>query len=220
MTELEAAQKFKVELNKLDRASLVDVRLEKIVHYLNKATLFLVKRKYKGEEAGPGRLDIMHPVLDDLKSLIVEGTLEAGDGGNGSTPILLFDDLLYFMAARVKTVAVSGNTTTSAFHEGRFVKPERVYKELDSPFNRSRVDDPMITIQDNKLIIYNTDFDLDDDVIVKYLKTPTVMTGGATTVTLPFIDEIIDVAITMAIENIESDRVKTQPKINVASASE
>ncbi len=37
MTELEAAQKFKVELNKLDRASAVDVRIEKVLHYLNKA---------------------------------------------------------------------------------------------------------------------------------------------------------------------------------------
>jgi len=218
MTELEAAQKFKVELNKLDRASLVDIRLEKIVHYLNKATLFLVKKKYKGEESGPGELEIMHPTLDDLAPLLKEVTVDVADGGSGSTTIPFFTDQLYFISARIKTVTEGTAGNQSAFHEGRYVKPERVYKEFDSPFNKSRADDPMITVLNKSLVIYNTDFDLDEDVIVKYLKKPNIMTGGTTDLELPFADQIIDVAVTMAIENIESERIKTQPSINVIGA--
>lgn len=221
MTEIEAAQKFKIELNKLDRASLVDIRLEKIVHYLNKATLFLVKKKYKGEESGPGRLEIMNPVLDDLAPLLKEVTVDVADGGNGSTIIPFFPDQLYFISARIKTLCITAdNETTSAFHEGRYVKPERVYKELDSPFNRSRVDDPMITVINNSLVIYNTDFDLDEEVMYKYLKVPKTMTGGTDDLELSFADQIIDVAVTMAIENIESKRIKTQPSINVLGADD
>ena len=218
MTELEAAQKFKVEVNKLDRASLIDVRFEKIIHYLNKASLFLVKSKYNGKEPGPGRLEVNHPVTDDLKILITEATTDVADGGSGSTTVPFEVDHLYFIAARIKTLCDDGEgNTNSAWHEGRYVKPERVYKELESPFNKSRVDDPMITIVGNALVVYNTDFDLDEEVTIKYLKAPNTITGGATVMELPFADEIIDTAVTMALENFESIRIKTQPEVNVAS---
>ena len=181
----------------------------------------MVKKKYTGEDAGPGRLEVMHTTLDDLKVLIKEVTLQVADGGNQSTTIPFATDHLYFISARIKTLCVKADgNTNSAWHEGRYVKPERVYKELDSPFNKSRVDDPMITVSDNSLVIYNTDFDLDEDVIVKYLKIPDTMTGGSEELELPFADQIIDVAVTMAIENIESDRFKTQPSINVVGTSE
>lgn len=219
MTEIEAAQKFKVELNKLDRASAIDVRIEKVLHYLNKAALFLVKVKYKGKDPGPGRLEINHPVLDDLKVLIEEVTIEVAAGGSGSTKVPFKDDHLYFISTRIKTLSpVAPNNT--GWHEGRYVKPERVYKELEDPFNKSVFNDPMITISDNSLIIYNTDFDLDEHITIKYLKVPKTITGSTSKMELPFADEIIDIATTMAIENFESERIKTQPGISVASASE
>lgn len=218
ITELKAAQNFKIEINKLDRSALIDVRLEKILHYLNKAALFLVKSKYNGKEPGPGRLELNHPVTDDLKVLIKEATTDVADGGSGSTTVPFESDHLYFISSRIKTLCDDGKGgTNTAFHEGRYVKPDRVYKELESPFNKSRVDDPMVTIVGNALIVYNTDFDLDEEVIIKYLKAPNEITGGSTVMELPFVDEIVDTAATMALENFESTRVKTQPEVNVAS---
>lgn len=219
MTELEAAQKFKVEINKLDRSSLIDVRIEKVLHYLNKAALFLVKKKYKGNDPGPGRLETMHPVLDDLKVLLKEATTDVADGLSPNTPVPFETDHLYYISSRIKTVCAK--TGNSAWHEGRYVKPERVYKEQESPFNKSKFDDPMVTISDNKLVVYNEGFDIDEWVTIKYLKAPNLITGSsADQMELPFADEIIDIAVAMALENFESQRIKTQPGINVVSASE
>jgi hypothetical protein len=216
MTEIEAAQKFKVELNKLDRSSAIDVRIEKVLHYLNKAALFLVKAKYKGKDPGPGRLEVNHPVLDDLKILIAEA--EPDFTSNLPETIIPFeDDHLYYLSCRVSTT--NAVNTTPTWHEGRYVKPERVYRELMSPFDKSVIDDPIVSLSRGKLIVFNTDFTI-DDLKIKYLKAPLTITGSGSEMELPFADEIIDVATTMAIENFESERIKTQPGISVASASE
>jgi len=216
MTEIEAAQKFKVEINKLDRSSQIDVRIEKVLHYLNKAALFLVKRKYKGDDPGPGRLEVNHPVLDDLKVLITEVT-PAVTAASPETTINFEANHLYFLSSRVSTT--NETYTTATWHEGRYVKPERVYKELASPFDKSSVDDPMVSLVGDALVIYNTDFTV-NAVKIKYLKAPNTITGSGSDMELPFADEIIDVAATMAIENFESERIRTQPGISVVSASE
>jgi len=216
MTEIEAAQKFKVELNKLDRSSAIDVRIEKVLHYLNKAALFLVKRKYKGDDPGPGRLEVNHPVLDDLKVLITEVTPDF-TSEDSETSIDFEDDHLYFLSCRISTS--NELNTTPAWREGRYVKPERVYKELEDPFNTSHLDDPMVSLIGNALVVYNTDFTI-NNIKIKYLKTPITITGSASIMELPFADEIIDVATTMALENFESERIKSQPGISVVTASE
>lgn len=216
MTEIEAAQKFKVELNKLDRSSAIDVRIEKVLHYLNKAALFLVKVKYKGKDPGPGRLEVNHPVLDDLKTLIAEST-PSFTSVSPETAVDFEENHLYYLSCRVSTT--NEVNTDPTWHEGRYVKPERVYKELVSPFDKSVIDDPMVTLSEDKLVIYNTDFTI-NDIRIKYLKIPITITGSASEMELPFADEIIDIATTMAIENFESERIKTQPGISVASASE
>ncbi len=217
MTELQAAQKFKVEINKLDRSSHIDVRIEKVLHYLNKAALFLVKQKAIGDNPGPGRLEVNHPVLDDLKVLIKELVVIDIEEIDEETPITFDDTHLYYISSRIKTK--DEVHTTALWREGRYVKPERVYKELDDPFNSSVVDDPMVGIVDNKLIVYNTAFTI-DSVKIKYLKVPRTIAEGSKEMELPFADEIIDVATTMAIENFEGERIKTQPKVSVASTSE
>ena len=217
MTELEAAQKFKVEINKLDRSSLIDVRIEKINHYLNKAALFLVKRKYKGDNPGPGRLEVLHPVADDLKVLIKEFAPDEINGGGPETEIDFETDHLYYLSSRVQTS--SEKCTVPGWAEGRYVKPERVYKELNSPFNGSSFDDPMVTFSDDKLVIYNPDFEV-EGVKIKYLSAPRLMTASSSQMELQFADEIIDTAVSMALENFESERIKTQPAMNVVSASE
>ena len=215
MTGLEAAQKFKVEINKLDRSSYIDIRLEKILHYLNKAALFLVKKKYRGIDSGPGRLEIMHPVLDDLKNLIKESST-TGLEETGLTEIAFENDHLYFIACNIQTA--SSECPTPDWHEGRYVKPERVYKELESPFTESKLDSPMITVVGDKLVIYHSAFDV-GAVTVKYLSTPAEITSDAE-IALSFENEIIDTAVSMALENVESQRIKTQPQVNVANISE
>lgn len=210
MTELEAAQNFKIEVNKLDRSSLVDVRFEKIIHYLNKASLFLVKSKYNGEDPGPGRLEVNHPVTDDLKVLTKVVSIDASDGF-----VPFADDHLYYIDSKVETMTPECNDPVWA--KCRYVKADRVNRELESPFTKTQFDDPVCSILDNKLYIYQDGFTL-GDVEIKYLGAPRTITGIAENIMeLPFADEIIDTAATMAIENFESDRIKTQPAINVAS---
>lgn len=217
MTGLEAAQAFKVEVNKLDRSSQIDLRIEKILHYLNKAQLFLVRKKNKGDEPGPGRLEVNHPVLDDLKALITEETMDLSAVDLETTEALVpFDDNhLYYIASQIET---SKGECSPTWCNGRYVKPERVYMEMQNPFNKSVVGDPIVSIIGNNLAVYNTDFVI-DNVKIKYLRRPAVL-DVTTIIEVPFEDEIIDIAVTMAIENFESERVKTQPGINVVSASE
>ena len=217
MTGLEAAQAFKIEVNKLDRSSQIDLRIEKILHYLNKAQLFLVRKKNKGNEPGPGRLEVNHPVLDDLKALITETAMDLSAVDLTTTEALVpfEDNHLYYIASRIET---SKGECSPTWCNGRYVKPERVYMEMQNPFNKSVVGDPIVSIVGNNLAVYNTDFVI-DNVTIKYLRRPAVL-DVTTVIEVPFEDEIIDIAVTMAIENFESERVKTQPGVNVVSASE
>jgi hypothetical protein len=219
-TELELVQAVKIDLNKLNRGAFSDIRFEKVLYYLNKAFLFLVRKKYTGEDPVPGRLEVNHPVLDDLRPLIREYSVNVADGLSPNTPVSFADNHLFYLSCRMKTI--ENGCDTSAWVEGRYVKPERVYKELASPFNGSTAEDPIVTISDNKLVIYNEGFDLDEDLLIKYIAKPDLITGETTTeVIVEWYDEIVDVAVLMILDNIENEqRFKTQPGVNVASASE
>lgn len=214
MTGLEVALKFKIEINKLDRSSSIDLRVEKVLHYINKATLFLVKKKYRGVDPGPGRLEVMHPVLDDLKVLMKEKELSNTETTD-ELKLSFEADHLYFMSCRVKTQL---DNEASKYAKGRYVKPERVYQELDNPFTSSKFDDPMVSLGDNSLLIYKEGFKV-TDIKYKYLKLPNII-GQEDTMELPFTDEIIDTAVTLALENFESKRLETQNKVSTSIISE
>lgn len=214
MTGLEVALKFKIEINKLDRSSSIDLRVEKVLHYINKATLFLVKKKYRGANPGPGRLEVMHPVLDDLKVLMKEKEL-VNTETTDELKLSFTQDHLYFMSCRVKTQL---DSEASKYAKGRYVKPERVYQELDNPFTSSKFDDPMISLSDNSLLIYKEGFKV-TDIKYKYLKLPNII-AKEDQMELPFIDEIIDTAVTQSLENFESKRLETQSKVSTSIISE
>lgn len=217
MTGLEAAQSFKIEVNKLDRSSQIDLRIEKILHYLNKAQLFLIRKKNKGDNPGPGRLEVNHPIMDDLKALVIEKNIDLTNVDLNTTEALVpfEEDHFFYIASRIET---SSGDCSPTWCTGRYVKPERVYMELQNPFNKSVVGDPIVSIIGNNLAVYNTDFVI-DSVKIKYLRRPVALTTS-TIIEVPFEDEIIDIAVTMALENMESQRIKTQPGVNVVSASE
>ena len=217
MNGLQAAQAFKVELNKLDRASNVDVRLEKILHYLNKAQLFLVKMKYKGKDPGKGRLEVNHPVTDDLKVLITQTDIDLTDVDltTGEALVPFEEQHLYYLSSQIRT---STEVCAASWVNGRYVVPERVYMETNNPFNKSVVSDPIVSIIGNNLAVYNPDFTI-NAVTIKYLKAPEVITSGSI-IEVPFEDEIIDTAVTMALEVTESQRIKSQPAVNVSAASQ
>lgn len=232
MTGLEAAQKFKIEVNKLDRSSSIDLRVEKVLHYLNKAELFLIKKKYRGANIGPGRLEVMHPVLDDLKVLLKEQTYDFTVaipplvGGVSAFTIgsedirVIFDTSvhLYYISTRVKTKCADDEEEVGAWVEGRYIKPERLYKELQSPFTKTTYNSPVISVTDNSLVLYTEGF-FPTDIKFNYLARPAQITQTSV-IELPFEDEIIDTAITMALENFESERIKTQPQISTSNISE
>jgi hypothetical protein len=216
MTGLEAAQNFKIDINKLDRSNLIDIRIEKVLYYLNKAALYLVKKKYRGVDPGPGRLEIDHPVLDDLKVLLTEYIPDSITQTSPETVVAFASDHLYMIESNVQTT--KSGLYTIEWYEGRYVKPERLYKELKSPFNKSVANDPVISIVDGKLVVYNTDFTV-NSVKIKYLRVPGTIISGDD-IELPFEDEIVDTAVSMALENFQSERIKTQPAISVANISE
>lgn len=217
MTGLEAAQKFKVEINKLDRSSQTDVRLEKILHYLNKAQLFLTRLKYVGKDPGPGRLEVNHPVTDDLKALVtqVDSNLQEVNLSTGEALVPFETNHLYYLSSQIQT---SKTDCSPSWVNGRYVKPERVYLETQNPFNKSVIGDPIVSIIGNHLAVYNPDFSI-EGVKIKYIKRPLEITSSST-LEVPFEDEVIDTAVTMALEVIESQRTKTQPGVNVTAASE
>lgn len=221
MTELEALRNFKIELNKLDRSSQIDVRPEKILYFLNKAALFLVKKKYRGPDPGPGRLELNHPVTDDLQVLVREVVKEPKDLDDYEYPAQYYEfsdtDHLYYLSSLLGVTPDDCNTEVRV--EGRYVKPERVFKEMQSPFTESAADDPIVTISDVGLVVILGDFTL-GNATIKYLAKPRLIEGASNPMELPFAQEIIDTAAGMALENFESQRIKTQSAFNTAQVSE
>lgn len=217
MTIQEFHINFDIELDKTLDFEYPYIQPEQKDYWLNKAQDVVVKLKYDPQSPSNKGFEENQIRIDDLKEIVKKSDPITPTVSGTVYTSALPNDYLHLIRHRCTTNTVNcGNTTVG----GKLVEQDDINTLLLNPFRKPIQEEPLYYI-DSTGIVYETEgrFSVVSTVL-NYLKVPTRMRYG-TTYTSPTSDvqcdftstimqqEILNMAISMVLENIESQRYQT-----------
>lgn len=112
--------------------------------------------------------------------------------------------------------------STTGVVKNIYVDAEDIGKYLETPHNKPYFEQPICFLEGNNLVVITDSYCSVNSIYIKYLREPRVLVLSVsnvaketTTCELPeyACQEIVDLAVTILLENIESQRIQTQPVI-------
>ena len=216
MTIKEFHINFGIELDKTQDFEYPSFQPEQIDYWLNKAQYrFIKQRAYPTDRNKPG-FEENQKRIDDLRPLVRQSStinpFLTGTTYNAFLP----DDYLYLVRHRCIT---SDDTCGEKSVGGLQVREDQINQMLKDPFWTPTAEEPLYYINGDTLI-YETKGNyqlISSDVT--YIKIPSKITLGteytdpipdSNTELLPEVhNEILDIAVSMVLENIESQRYQS-----------
>jgi hypothetical protein len=95
----------------------------------------------------------------------------------------------------------------------KYSQHDDLYAILDDPFNSTKSSSPLYTIQENFVDLYTTNEFIPQDIFIKYLRRPALMSyqrGIGSELSEHTHDEVIEMAVKSILEAIESPRYQSQ----------
>ena len=95
----------------------------------------------------------------------------------------------------------------------KIVQQDDIHTLLNDPFNTTKKERPLITIEHDSIIVYTNDIFIIDSVKLTYIKNPAIVSlslGVDCELAVQTHQEIIDMAINSILEGISDPRYKTQ----------
>jgi hypothetical protein len=190
-----------VKLNRIDSSSYEDIRPEEVVFFANDALKSLTLAFDLGaysqlldEFAIKTYLAYLHSVETEATIIDNEFALDA--------KVFKFKD----MEAYVEIGDEKDWTDT------RFLDNDKNSSREDNPFRRSFPDSPIYRLIDEKIVFEVNGFNV-TKARYEYLKYPVEITEGGT-LDYPFITELEDKTVTIILENLENQRLGSQPQVS------
>lgn len=223
MTHDEIKIKFLIEYDKANVTSsypsLTDYEIAVI---LNKAYLALLAQKVTGNNVRRAPFEADTKAISDVQALIHTATPSPNQGTDGTPNSVTYNlpnDFLYYVSAIVgMTIGTKSGAATVTLIDHNVA--ERFKQSL---VNRPWIKNAMAVIESNKLVLFYDNYDNDDpgtdpkvpgNLNLKYIKRPAVFTQSFGTTQFELNDsmaeELITLAVTFALENIESTRLQSQ----------
>jgi hypothetical protein len=204
MTILEAHKEFKLFIDKVDSQATPDFLSNEIDTFLHEAEVRLVKQKYgRGNKYGIGFQENQKRT-DDLSFLVKSLPLTFI-----SNEVTLPSDYMFYLAA-LMNVKFSGITAKTI----PFLCPlDKLHKVLSDPFNKSTPAYPIIWQEGNKIKVAAEEFEA-TSLSLTYLKYPVKVSKinlVSSELSEQMQKEAIQLAVTIALENVESSRMQTNP---------
>lgn len=221
---------FKVEMDKTDSLSYPSFLPEEIDFWLNKAYIMLINQKFTGNNYSREDIDDSTKRLDDFKGLIKEYNISAVyDDTNVSSNCVYADlteitDYLYYLSSKstihysVAPNEVVPNVLIPAGDRNKYIVSRN---------NNPWIEYPVCYLEygSDRQVIHVL-YDLSDatsnswsitELSIQYIKYPTVLNIISAPTYSPEISEhchqeLVSLAVNMAIENIESQRVQTNER--------
>lgn len=207
-----------------------------IATFLNKALLALISQKVTGNNVRRVPFEGDTKAISDIQPLLTTQSIEVqgtDDTAINSKKYNLPNNFLYYVTGLVK-VNIGNNKTVDAPVE--LVSHEVAQKFKQTLSNRPWIKNTVAYIEGNKIIILYDNYEEEDSTridanlnrvsktpgnfVITYIKMPTLFDGATiTTSTTAFelndsmAEELVSLAVTMSLENIESQRLQTSAQI-------
>lgn len=217
MTISEMHIETELRLQKVGTYAVDNFQREEYDAFLNDAQVRWVKNRFSAfSNAKQKGFEEVVKRLDDLRTLHKEETIETPATSNGLLAFLLPSDYQFFVAGRVDSYASPcGTATTSspvANGKVRLVETQGWMDMRRNPFAKSKHDSVLAIIRGNNLFLDADATFIPFKVYLEYLRSARIMSyTGNISCELPehTHTEIVDLAVQLMIEGIESGRFQT-----------
>ena len=208
---------FKLALDKVSSSSYPELLPEEVDYFLNEATARFVKQRYYKNNLFNLGFEEIQKRTEDLKGIVVTNdvasVIATGEERTYKYSLSsLTPPYLFYIRGRV-LVTKSGCDPT--YKSIKIVQQDDLEKLKLDPFNKTSVLEPLAYFEDGSIyVLYDTSFGL-GNIRVTYLRKPTVIVYTNSSNELCELSEhthkeIVQLAVNIAIENIESKRLVTQ----------
>lgn len=207
---------FQVGMDKVASLSYANFLDEQIDFFLNQATLRFINTRMQGNNVYQYGLEETQKRVDDLRELVKDysGPLTADtfEPELGVVWMDFPDDYLYLM--RVKCLMRTA-TCGPSWQAPKQIQHDDLEKILYDPFNKPDFINPIFVIKGTKLYFYGNPTLFYDEVKIQYISYPvTIDSTNSPNDTLNMAkhthQEIVDIAVGIALEDIESPRWQSQ----------
>ena len=239
MTIEQFHREFKVFLDKVDSSAYPEFMDGEIDIYLNEAQERIIKQRYgKNNIYGKG-FEEMQKRTDDLKNLVktkyaevtpADEYMDVGDSVYKANLDTLYDDINLTSVSGskyqfyLKSLAESCENECCNWSRVKLVQQDDLSSIVYDPFNKPKKNRPVIFFEDGDIYIWTGKNATVNKFQVTFLKQPNQMnigTYGSPKVECELSEhlhkELLQEAVKIALENIESPRTQTHIPVNVQS---
>lgn len=231
MTIAEAHNEFRQACDRLDSSSLPDLLVEQVDYLLNEAIVRYVKTRYSGNNDFKMGFEEIQKRTEDLKTLVftefptISSVLTETNIFKANLSSLYTDEALtvpstkeywFFVRCRARVVK---NSCVSTYNKVLLYQHDDLDDVMEDPFKRPSINELVGYYESGNLYIVCPSNVTIDKVKLTYIKKPVSVIYG-TQYPTPVLDvdfdlpehthkEIIQLAVVIALENIESKRLET-----------
>jgi len=208
---------FKLALDKVSSSSYPELLPEEVDYFLNEAVIRFIKQRYGKNNIYNLGFEEIQKRTDDLKGIVVTSNIArvivSGETNTYKYNVSsLTPAYMFFIRARV---GVTKGTCEEQFNSIKIVQQDDLEKLRVDPFNKTSVLEPLAYFEDGGIYVLQDSTFTIGNLKLTYLRKPTVIVYTNTTSELCELSEhthkeIIQIAVNIAIENIESRRLQTQ----------
>jgi hypothetical protein len=225
---------FKIALDKLDSSAYPDILVEEIDYYLNEGQDRFEKTRYGINNLYKEGFEEIQKRTDDLRTLVVTNYVPVStvtteintykadfttvySDEEQTVNVTTTETYRFYLRGRARTVKTGCSSTYTNIKLFRQMEIERI---LLDPFNSPKLNSPIAYFEEGIIYIVTDGTFTIDKFKLTYLKKPRVIRYG-TQYPTPTTDsecelpehthkEIVQLAVNIALENIESRRLQTQ----------
>ena len=223
MTAPELKQSFKVKLDQTDSNHTRQYENEEINLWLNEGQLRFIKTRFEGSNPKGESMEQTQKRIEDLRLVIGRKVIAPVLASTNEYTIELPDDYFLrtnsFTISKCGTIANPETKTTRAKNKVVFHNDLEI--ALDDSFRKPRFDQHLILFEGNKVYIYTETGFFPSSFTITYIKKPALIDviGGVTSELTELVhNEIVNEAVSMALENVQSPRY--QSNLNELSKEE
>ena len=221
MTVAETRNAFKVKLDKSNALAYPDFTDEEIDFWLTEAQRRFIKTRYSGNNPQYKSFEMNEKRTADLKEVIKEDTLSPlGSGGGFGSNAETYDlpsDYWFPILERLNIIYTDCNNATVAEQvEVKAIDHNKYSKYKKDPFNKPSKDRVLRIMQPGQAVVFVDSTTTAGTLYVRYIGSPLDFSDSqALSVGEHAHEEVVDLAVLLALENIESPRTQSTSALNI-----